>query len=81
VKAIVSTKGQIVIPDDLRQALGIHPGDTVTIKRSNQRIILEKDVVMPKAKLKLIKGKMPIIEVPRRAGQLTSAMVKEIAEL
>jgi AbrB family looped-hinge helix DNA binding protein len=82
VKAIVSTKGQVVIPHDIRKLLGIHPGDEVTIKSSHREIFLEK-VVKPAAKprLKLAKGRMPILKMPRQAGPLTPMMVKEIAQL
>ena len=80
-KAIVSTKGQVVIPHDVREALGIHPGDIVNIRTSQHQIILEKEAAVAKPKLKLIKGKMPILKMPRNAEPLTAAMVKEIAQI
>lgn len=40
--AKVSTKGQVVIPKQLRQALGIRPGDELLMVRSGDRIIVMK---------------------------------------
>ena len=81
-KAIVSTKGQVVIPHEVRKSLGIHPGDEVTIKNSHHQIIMEKIVpTMPKPRLKLIKGKMPVLKFPPGTEPLTPDMVKEIAQI
>ncbi len=38
----VSTKGQVVIPKELREALGIKPGDELLMVRSGDRIIVMK---------------------------------------
>jgi AbrB family looped-hinge helix DNA binding protein len=81
-KAIVSTKGQVVIPHEVRKSLGIHPGDEVLIKSSQHQIIMEKIVrTTPKPSLKLVKGRMPVLKMPRGADPLTPAMVKEIAQI
>lgn len=39
--ATVSTKGQFVIPAEIREALGIRPGTRIAILREGNRIILE----------------------------------------
>lgn len=36
-----SSKGQIVIPKEIRDALGIKPGSILNIRLENKRIILE----------------------------------------
>jgi len=38
--ATVSSKGQLVIPSEMRQALGIEPGTRVTIRREGEELIL-----------------------------------------
>jgi AbrB family looped-hinge helix DNA binding protein len=82
VKAVVSTKGQVVIPHDVRKLLGIHPGDEVAIKVGRQQIIMEKVLkVSSKPRLVLVKGQMPIIKMPKNAEPLTPEMVKEIAQI
>ena len=40
--AKVSAKGQVVIPKELREALGINPGDELLMVRSGDRIIVMK---------------------------------------
>ena len=40
--AKVSAKGQVVIPKQLREALGINPGDELLMVRSGDRIIVMK---------------------------------------
>jgi len=39
--AIISTKGQLVIPADIREALGIGPGTKVVLTVEGGRIILQ----------------------------------------
>lgn len=39
--ATVSTKGQFVIPAEIREALGIRPGTRIAVLREGNRIILE----------------------------------------
>jgi AbrB family looped-hinge helix DNA binding protein len=44
----VSTKGQFVIPSEMRSALGIKPGTRVAVTQEGSRIVLEpvsKDLV------------------------------------
>ena len=40
-QSTVSTKGQLVIPTELREQLGIRPGTRVAMVRDGNRIILE----------------------------------------
>jgi AbrB family looped-hinge helix DNA binding protein len=81
-KAVVSTKGQVVIPHNVRKMLGIHPGDEVTVKSSQNQIIMEKVAeVSARPRLKISKGKMPLIKMPKGAEPLTPEMVREIAQL
>lgn len=49
----VSSKGQMVIPAHLREALGIEAGTRVAIHQEGTRLILEPDTLA--AKLRLIK--------------------------
>jgi AbrB family looped-hinge helix DNA binding protein len=38
----LSSKGQIVIPADLREALGLEPGDRLLIRQDGQTLRLER---------------------------------------
>lgn len=52
VYATVSTKGQLVIPAAIREALGIGPGTRVAIRREGSRVIIDPDTLA--AKLRII---------------------------
>lgn len=47
--ATVSSKGQIVLPKDLREGLEIREGDRVELRREGHRIVLEP---IPKARVR-----------------------------
>jgi AbrB family looped-hinge helix DNA binding protein len=49
----VSSKGQLVIPAQIRESLGIEPGTRVAIRQEGTRLILEPLTL--KARLRLIK--------------------------
>lgn len=42
IEITVSSKGQIVIPKDVRDALGLEPGARLVLERVGQRLILER---------------------------------------
>jgi AbrB family looped-hinge helix DNA binding protein len=52
VYAIVSTKGQLVIPAAIREELGIEPGTRVAIRREGAELVLRPETLA--AKLRLI---------------------------
>lgn len=40
--SILTSKGQVTIPADLRQALDLHPGDTVAFETLDHKILIFK---------------------------------------
>lgn len=76
----VSTKGQIVIPGQLRRKLGIRAGDPLDISVEQDRIVL----TAPKRKhfkARIIEDPItgfPVIDVGPDAPVLTSKMVREL---
>jgi AbrB family looped-hinge helix DNA binding protein len=49
----VSSKGQMVIPASIREALGIEPGTRIAIRQEGERLILEPKTLA--AKLRILK--------------------------
>ena len=41
VEVTISSKGQLVIPKDVRDALGLKPGGKLRLERIGQRLVLE----------------------------------------
>ena len=48
VYATVSTKGQLVIPAAIREALGIEPGTRVAIRQEGSRVIIDLETLSAK---------------------------------
>ncbi len=77
----ISSKGQIVIPREIRQRAHIKPGDDFSIKMEKDEIRLKKIFhEKPLLRAKLVKGKygLPLFKVPRNAPPLTNELIKEI---
>jgi AbrB family looped-hinge helix DNA binding protein len=76
----VSTKGQVVLPAQIRRRLGIRPGDPLDIAIEQDRIVLTPP---RKAKYEAriiddpITG-LPVIDVGPDSPVLTSEMVREL---
>lgn len=49
----VGPKGQVVIPKDLRVALGIEPGDEVTFWREGEQVIVRRSAASSELKGRL----------------------------
>jgi AbrB family looped-hinge helix DNA binding protein len=49
----VSSKGQMVIPARIREALGIEPGTRIAVRQEGDRVILEPQTLA--AKLRILK--------------------------
>jgi AbrB family looped-hinge helix DNA binding protein len=43
-KRKVGERGQVTLPKDLREQLGIHGGDDVVVREEEERIVIEKPV-------------------------------------
>ena len=67
----VSSKGQIVIPADLREQLGISPGTRIAIQRQDDRLILQpitEDFI--RALRGCLKGPDSLVEAREREHRL-----------
>jgi len=77
--ATLSTKGQLVIPNRLRQALHLRPGDRISFSLEGERLVLQRDAP-PRARL--VRGKFgrPVLVAPPNAPPMTPERVKAILE-
>jgi AbrB family looped-hinge helix DNA binding protein len=63
----VSTKGQFVIPSEMRASLGIKPGTRISITQDGSRIVLEPVTEELVEKTRgMLKGKAALAEKLRR---------------
>ncbi len=77
----LSSKGQIVIPLEIRRKLGLSTGAVISCDLVDGRIVLDPHGSAPKACLVSASGYMAL-EAPKGAPEMTPEGVKEIlAEL
>jgi AbrB family looped-hinge helix DNA binding protein len=76
----VSTKGQIVLPGELRRRLGIQPGDPLDVEVEGTRIVLSmrpKRSSVPRIIVDPVTG-FPVLSSGPDAPVLTSKQVEEM---
>jgi AbrB family looped-hinge helix DNA binding protein len=76
----LSTKGQIVLPTQLRARLGLQPGDNLDVEIEGDCIVLRPPKV-PKGKARIIKDPvsgLPVLDTDDDVPPLTSEQVDEI---
>ncbi len=75
----LSTKGQLVIPAQLRKALNLRPGDKVEMKLEGPRLVLQRET--PRA-ARLRRGKFgrPVLVASEGAPAMTTESVKALLE-
>jgi AbrB family looped-hinge helix DNA binding protein len=74
--ARLSSKGQLVIPRELRQALHLKPGDRLRLSLQDGRLVLEPE---PAARARLVKerGRRALV-APSDAPPMTPEVVKRL---
>ncbi len=76
----MSTKGQIVVPKEIRDRAGIDPGDKIEISLEGQTVQLRKLVepALQPRKIKFDKETgLPYFAVPKDAPPITDEWVKQ----
>ena len=75
----MSTKGQIVVPKELRERAGLDAGDELEISLENGALQLKKAAGPVRHRLKIKFNKrtgLPHFDVPKNAPPITEAWVK-----
>ncbi len=75
----LSTKGQLVIPAQLRKALNLKAGDKVEVKLEGQ-VLLLKHAPLHVAKLKRGKFGRPVLRAARSAPGMTTESIGALLE-
>ena len=76
----MSTKGQIVVPKEIRDRAGIDPGDKIEVSLEGQIVQLRKREVHERRRLKIKVDKetgLPHFVVPKGAPAITGEWVKQ----
>ena len=72
----MSSKGQVVIPEDVRKALGLEVGAQFVVMGEGDTVVLKRIAVPAKSELRAILGK--VRSQARRAGVKPSAVADAI---
>jgi AbrB family looped-hinge helix DNA binding protein len=75
--AVLSTKGQLVIPQQFRRALRLHAGDKVTFSLEGDRLVLQRFNLTPARVVKDHRGRR-VLEAPKDAPAMTPETVKAL---
>lgn len=73
---VLSSKGQLVIPKELREALHLRSGDQLTVTKEGTRLVLEP-LRSVSAKLVRKKGRTVLV-APDNAPEMTVEAIKQI---
>jgi AbrB family looped-hinge helix DNA binding protein len=77
---VLSTKGQIVVPKEIRERAGLGAGDKLEVSLENGTVQLRKTSRPPRRRLKIKINKQtgfPCFDVPANAPPITDEWVKE----
>lgn len=76
--ATVTSKGQITIPKDIRDALGLHPGDRVLFWRNQGgQVVVEPETVDLMSLHGMLKGKRRGVSVEEMNEAIAEAAAEE----
>ena len=79
VEITISSKGQIVIPKDVRDALGLEAGSKLVLERSGRRLILEApQPARPRITYEEFRRRVPKYEGPPVAVEDMTSKVGEL---
>ena len=73
--AVLSTKGQLVIPQQFRRTLDLRAGDKVALFLEGDRLVLKRSSATPARLLKTRSGRR-VLEAPADAPPMTPEVVK-----
>jgi antitoxin PrlF len=75
--ATITSKGQVTIPKEIRDVLGVHPGDAVDFAIQNGQVVVQSRL-KPSALKGILKGR---VKRPLTVEQMRDAAKTRAAEL
>jgi AbrB family looped-hinge helix DNA binding protein len=79
-EAKLSTKGQVVVPNNIRRKLDLRPGDSLEATLEGKHIVLTPRTARRRS-ARITKDPvtgLPVLTAGRKAAKLTSAQVREL---
>ena len=76
----VSTKGQVVIPKDIRDRLGWEPGTTLELEDLGDRIVLRERRKVPRTTVDDLLGCLPYEGPARSLEEMDEAIARGVRE-
>jgi AbrB family looped-hinge helix DNA binding protein len=76
--AMLSTKGQLVIPSKFRKAMHLQPGDRVELALEGERLVMRRDE--PRRAKLIEKNGRKVLVAPPGAPPMTPELVKTLLE-
>jgi AbrB family looped-hinge helix DNA binding protein len=81
-RTTLSTKGQVVVPSNIRRKLGLQPGDSLEARVEGQDIVLTQRRPRPR-NARIVRDRvtgLPVLTAGPKAAKLTSAQVRAILD-
>lgn len=75
----LSSKGQVVIPAEIRKKLGLPEGAVISCELVDGKIVLDPEPARTRASL-ANEGERPVLVAPEGAPEMTPELVKEILQ-
>jgi len=73
----LSSKGQLVVPREIRQRLGLSPGDKLDCEIQGDALVIQASKKQ-RATAKLAKDGLPVLSAPKDAPKMTPELVRSL---
>jgi AbrB family looped-hinge helix DNA binding protein len=74
----LSTKGQIILPKNIRDSRAWEPGTEFTVEEAGEGILLRPTDRFPRADLDQVAGCLPVKRKPKTPAQMQTAIRREV---
>jgi AbrB family looped-hinge helix DNA binding protein len=75
---VVSTKGQVILPKDIRDAMQWRPGARLTVERTPEGVLLKEDIPRPTLAVEDVAGMFKWDGPPASLEDMDAAIAAEV---